>query len=62
MRLLAKFAFPLAVVALILLAIPGFALFLISLFGGSSEINQWLEGKLRLSYGLALPPIAAMAV
>jgi von Willebrand factor type A domain/Aerotolerance regulator N-terminal len=46
--------FPACLLALVLLAIPGFILFLLHIFGGDSELNQWLEEDFQLSYHFPL--------
>jgi hypothetical protein len=47
--------FPIALVALLLLAIPGFVLFVLHVTGQESEINKWLQENYQLTYGIPLP-------
>src|SRR2546430_9224525 len=42
--------FPAALVGLLLLTIPGVVLFCLHVFGGDTEVNQWLEENPQLSY------------
>src|SRR2546423_15114437 len=46
--------FPAALVGLLLLTIPGVVLFCLHVFGGDTEVNQWLEENLQLSYHFPL--------
>jgi hypothetical protein len=46
--------FPACLLVLLLLAIPGFILFFLHIFGGDSELNQWLEEEFQLSYHFPL--------
>jgi hypothetical protein len=46
--------FPLALVAVLLLAIPGFVLFGLNVFGGEADVNAWLQGNLSLTYHIPL--------
>src|SRR5947208_8429316 len=46
--------FPAALVGLLLLTIPGVVLFCLHVFGGDTELNQWLEENLQLSYHFPL--------
>ena len=46
--------FPVSLAALLLLAFPGFILFLLHLFGGDAELNEWLEAHFQLSYHFPL--------
>src|SRR6266853_5398457 len=52
---LARMWFPFALVAVLLLAIPGFILFVLNLFGWETEVSQWLEKTFRLSYHIPIP-------
>jgi hypothetical protein len=52
---LARFWFPLALIVLLVLALPGFLLFGLRLFGVEGPINRWLEGAYQLSYNLPIP-------
>jgi len=46
--------FPLALVILLLAAIPGFVLFLLNVFGAEAAVNAWLQDHFQLSYHLPL--------
>jgi hypothetical protein len=59
MKWLARAWFPIAVLALIVLALPGLALFIFSIAGMENEVNEYLESRYRMSYHLALPMWAA---
>ena len=54
--------FPVGVVLLVLLAIPGLVVFAADLFGYGDAINAWLEGRLGLSHRVALGLPAAFAM
>ena len=47
--------FPFALVALLILALPGFLLFVLNLFGWETEVAQSLERTFRLSYHIPIP-------
>src|SRR5262245_23732614 len=47
--------FPFALVAVLVLAVPGFILFVLNLFGWETEVSQWLEKTFRLSYHIPIP-------
>lgn len=47
--------FPFALVACLLVMIPGAILFFLNLIGHESRINHWLEANLRLSYHIPIP-------
>src|SRR5437899_3640735 len=47
--------FPFALVAVLILAVPGFILFVLNLFGLETEVSQWLERSFRLSYHIPFP-------
>lgn len=53
--LLARVWFPVALLVLLFLAIPGFVLFLLHLFQGEGAVNAWLQERVQLSYHLTLP-------
>jgi hypothetical protein len=46
--------FPLALLALLLLAIPGLVLFALHLSGGEGPFNTWLQDRFQLTYHVAL--------
>jgi hypothetical protein len=47
--------FPLALILLLLLAIPGVVLFILNLLGKESAVNPWLQDHTRLSYHIPIP-------
>src|SRR5262245_31357912 len=47
--------FPFALVVLLILAVPGFVLFVLNLLGLETEVSQGLEKSLRLSYHIPIP-------
>lgn len=49
---LARSWFPLALAGLLLVSLPGLVLFTLTVFGGQSAVNGWLEEHLKLSYHL----------
>jgi hypothetical protein len=51
---LARSWFGLALVVLVLLAIPGFVVFALDIFGAQGRVNGWLQENLHLSYHLPL--------
>jgi hypothetical protein len=55
LSLLQRFWFPVGVVALILLAIPGLILFGLNVFGGEENLNEWLLGNIQLTYHIPFP-------
>ncbi|MFL5330927.1 MAG: VWA domain-containing protein [Gemmataceae bacterium] len=59
MNWLSRAWFPLAVVALVVLAIPGLGLFGLHVAGMETDVNKWLEEKYRLSFNVSLPLWAA---
>jgi hypothetical protein len=52
--------FPLALILLLLLAIPGVVLFVLNLLGLEGTVNPWLQDRLRLSYHIPIPWWAAL--
>src|SRR5437868_206649 len=52
---LARMWFPFALVAVLLIAIPGFILFMLNLLGLETEVSQWLERTFNLSYHIPIP-------
>src|SRR5207249_56896 len=52
---LARFWFPLALIALLLLAIPGFLLYALNLTGQEDPVNRQLENSFKLSYHIPIP-------
>lgn len=59
MKWLARAWFPIAVIALIVLSLPGLALFVMHVLGMETEVNKWLESNYRFSFHVALPMWAA---
>src|SRR5215471_5738188 len=53
--LLQRFWFPIGVVALILVAIPGLILFGLNVFGGEASLNEWLLERFQLTYHIPFP-------
>src|SRR6516162_9778110 len=53
--MLSRYWFPVALIALLLLAIPGFVLFGLNLFGMDDSVNRDLERDFQLSYHLPIP-------
>ncbi|HEV3238616.1 MAG TPA: BatA and WFA domain-containing protein [Gemmataceae bacterium] len=51
---LARSWFALAMLLLVLIAIPGFLLFALNLFGGEGSVNNWLQGRFQLTYHIPL--------
>src|SRR6266851_594625 len=47
--------FPIALVLLLLLAIPGAILLALNLFGKQSAVNGWLQEKFNISYHVSIP-------
>lgn len=54
--ILASVWFPIAMIGLFLLALPGIVLVILTLLDADHEINRWLEENLKISYQLALNP------
>jgi hypothetical protein len=54
--------FPSALLVLLLLALPGVILLVLNLFGRESAVNGWLQEQLGLSYHLATPRWAGVAL
>src|SRR5260370_2981504 len=52
---LARNWFPLALIALLLLAIPGFLLYALNLAGQEDPVNRQLEDTFKLSYHIPIP-------
>jgi hypothetical protein len=57
---LVRFWFPLALVGLLFLALPGMILLLLSLSGQEASVNEWLEEDFQLSYHLEAPWVLAL--
>src|SRR5436190_103712 len=51
---LARAWFPLSLIVLFLLAIPGFVLFALHMLGQAGEINKWLQETYNLTYNIPL--------
>jgi hypothetical protein len=52
---LARYWFPIALLLVFLLALPGLILFACNLFGLESDVNQWLQDSFGLTYSIGLP-------
>jgi hypothetical protein len=50
-----RFWFPTALIVLLILAIPGVALFVLNIFGMEGDVNRWLETNFKLSYSIPIP-------
>jgi von Willebrand factor type A domain/Aerotolerance regulator N-terminal len=57
--MLLRYWFPIALVALLLLALPGLVLFAFDLFGREAEVNSYLEGRFGFSHHLPVSLAAA---
>src|SRR3954451_9358056 len=53
--LLARMWFPLALLGILLLALPGVILFIYHLSNREGPLNAWLQDRFQLSYHLPLP-------
>src|SRR5258708_4901398 len=53
--LIQRFWFPIGVVALILVAIPGLILFGLNVFGGEASLNEMLLERFQLTYHIPFP-------
>src|SRR6185369_17512797 len=53
--LLSRLWFPVALVGLLLLALPGMVLFILYLLRLEAPVNRWLESNFRLSYHIHVP-------
>src|SRR6266849_9431470 len=54
LTVLARSWFPLALVALLILAVPGLVLFGLHLSGGEGPFNAWLQDRFQLTYHISL--------
>jgi len=52
---LARYWFPIALIVVFLLALPGLVLFACNLFGLEGDVNQWLQDSFGLTYSIGLP-------
>jgi hypothetical protein len=57
---LSRVWFPIALVALVVLGIPGLVLFALNLLDRETSVNKWLQEHYRLTYHLAIPWWAAL--
>jgi hypothetical protein len=57
--MLLRYWFPIALVALLVLALPGLVVFGADLLGYQAEVNRWLEDRFALSHHLPIPLTAA---
>jgi hypothetical protein len=60
LRFLSEIWFPVAMIGLFLLALPGLILVILTLLDADRPINQWLEENLSISYQLAVNPWLAV--
>src|SRR5947207_14071251 len=54
LAILARSWFPIALLTLVVLAIPGLVLFGLHLFGGETTLNTWLQNRFQLTYHIPL--------
>ncbi len=54
-EIIGRLWFPLALVLLLLLAIPGVVLFILHLWGVEGVVNAWLQDELHISYHYSIP-------
>lgn len=59
-RTFAQLWFPVSLIILLILALPGVILLALNLFGLESRVNAWLQDNLNLSYHLPIPWWAAI--
>ncbi|HEX5272817.1 MAG TPA: BatA and WFA domain-containing protein, partial [Gemmataceae bacterium] len=59
---LARAWFPVALIALLLLAVPGVALFVLNLLGMESRVNPWLQDNWHVSYHIPIPWWAGLVI
>jgi hypothetical protein len=52
---LARYWFPVALIVLFLIALPGLVLFACNLFGLENALNAWLQDNFQLTYSISLP-------
>src|SRR2546428_10302003 len=61
-RFLGRYWFPMALMVLVVLAVPGVILFVLYLQGRDGWVNEQLEEQFQLSYHLSIPSWAAFIV
>jgi hypothetical protein len=59
---LARAWFPVALILLLLLAVPGVVLFVLNLLGMESRVNPWLQDNWKVSYHIPIPWWAGLAI
>lgn len=59
---LARAWFPVALIVLLLLALPGLVLFVLNLLGMESQVNPWLQDHWRISYHIPIPWWAGLVI
>ena len=59
---LARAWFPVALLVLLLLAIPGIVLFVLNCWAWKSSVNPWLQDHWRLSYHIPIPGWAGIVL
>jgi hypothetical protein len=53
--ILGQYWFPIALIVLFFIALPGLTLFACNLFGFETNVNQWLQDNFGLTYSIGLP-------
>src|SRR5262249_34612713 len=61
-KLISQFWFPAALVALLLLAIPGFVLYFLNVFGMQGPVKKWLEENFNLTFHIPIVWWGALAL
>ncbi len=59
---LARYWFPLALVVVFLLALPGMVLFALTLLGQENAANRWLQDNYSLTYSISIPWYGALVL
>ncbi len=59
---LARAWFPVALIVLLLFAVPGVVLFVLNLLGMESRVNPWLQDNWRVSYHIPIPWWAGLVI
>jgi hypothetical protein len=62
LRGLSRAWFPLALIGLVLLALPGMILLALNLVGLESSVNGWLKERFSLTYHIPVPMFASLAI
>jgi hypothetical protein len=59
---IARAWFPVALIVLLLLALPGLVLFVLNLLGMESQVNPWLQDHWKISYHIPIPWWAGLVI